>query len=503
MKEARAYLCIDLKSFFASAECRARGLDPMTTHLVVADESRTEKTICLAVTPPLKALGVPGRARLFEAVEKVTQINEIRRRYAPGWRFSGASSDSVELAADPSLALEYIVAAPRMALYMQLSTEIYSIYLRYIAPEDIHVYSIDEVFIDVTGYLKTYRLSARELAKRMICDVFEATGITAAAGIGTNMYLAKVAMDIWAKRVKADRDGVRIAELDEASYRRLLWDHRPLRDFWRVGHGYAQKLESVGIFTMGDIARCSLGGKRDLHNEDLLYRLFGVNAELLIDHAWGWEPCTIADIKAYRPRATSVGSGQVLTCPYEFDKGRIVVREMAEALALELVAKGITTDQIVLTVGYDIENLSDPTRRKAYKGTVVTDVYGRRIPKAAHGTRRMQRNSSTAMIVAAVLDIYDKTVQPALLLRRFQLVAEHTARAAPAMSQQLDLFTDYAGFRQEWQRESRLLAGEKKLQMAMLEIRQKYGKNAILKGCSLMEGATAMQRNQQIGGHKA
>ncbi len=497
----RAYLCIDLKSFYASAECRARNLDPMTTHLVVADESRTEKTICLAVTPPLKALGVPGRARLFEAVEQVARINERRKRFAPGWQFTGASSDAQELAHNPALALEYIVAPPRMALYMQLSTQIYSIYLRYVAPEDIHVYSIDEVFMDVTGYLKTYGLSARELAKKMIRDVYEQTGITAAAGVGSNMYLAKVAMDIQAKRVQADADGVRIAELDEASYRRLLWDHRPLRDFWRVGHGYAQKLEALGIYTMGDIARCSLGGKRDPRNEELLYRLFGVNAELLIDHAWGWEPCTIADIKAYKPKSSSLGSGQVLTDPYEWDKGRIVVREMAEALALELVSKGLTTDRIVLTVGYDIENLSDPTRRRMYKGPVVTDVYGRRIPKAAHGTRMITRTASTMRIVEAVLSIYDSAVLPQLLIRRLNLVAERTAGAALVTSQQLDLFTEYDA--QAWQRERKLLAGEKKLQLAMLEIRQKYGKNAILKGCSLLEGATAIQRNQQIGGHKA
>ena len=374
----RTYLAIDLKSFYASVECAARGLDPLKTNLVVADEERTEKTICLAVSPPLKAYGIGGRARLFEVNERVRQVNAERRQRAPGRTLTGSSCDADALAAQPELALDFIIARPRMALYMQVSTQIYRIYLKYIAPEDIHVYSIDEVMMDVTNYLQTYHMTARELAKVMISDVLHTTGITATAGIGSNLYLCKVAMDIMAKHVQPDKDGVRIAALDEMSYREQLWAHRPLTDFWRVGHGYAKKLEAIGIYTMGDVARCSIGKPNKYYNEELLYRMFGINAELLIDHAWGWEPCRMQDIKAYRPETNSICSGQVLQCPYSFEKARLVVREMAEAVALDLLEKKLVTDQLTLTVGYDIEN----TAGGSYHGEIVTDRYGRKIPQA-------------------------------------------------------------------------------------------------------------------------
>ncbi len=498
----RTYVCIDLKSFYASAECVERGLDPMGVNLVVADGRRTQKTICLAVSPTLKAYGISGRARLFEVVERVREINAERRRRAPGGKLRGASFHAAALAADPSLALGYIAAPPRMGLYIQKSTEVYAVYLKYVCEEDMHVYSIDEVFIDVTGYLRTYGMTARELTSRMIADVRTATGITAAAGIGSNLYLAKVAMDILAKRAPADENGVRIAELDEAAYRRELWAHQPLRDFWRVGRGYAQKLAAHGLFTMGDIARCSLC------NEALLYRLFGVNAELLIDHAWGWEPCTMAHIKAYRPRASSTGSGQVLTSPYPFDKARLVVREMAEALALDLTAKGCLTDQLVLHVGYDVENLTDPERRARYHGAVTVDLYGRAVPKAAHGTVTLPApTASVRRIAQAVLDMYDRIVAPELLVRRLNVTAAHLADeaavAAQHQAEQLDLFTDYAALEAARRAEAEAQAQERSLQHAMLAIRQKYGKNAIFKAASLLEGATARERNGLIGGHKA
>ena len=504
----RTYLCIDLKSFYASVECMERGLDPMTTNLVVADASRTEKTICLAVSPSLKSYGISGRARLFEVAERVREVNAQRARLAPGRRLRGESISDPELKSDPTLAVGYIAAPPQMARYMEISTQIYNVYLRYVSAEDIHVYSIDEVFIDITCYLPTYKISARELAMRIIHDVLRLTGITATAGIGTNMYLGKVAMDIVAKRVQADKDGVRIAELDELSYRQLLWTHRPLKDFWRVGRGYAKKLEENGLFTMGDIARCSLGGRTDYYNEDLLYKLFGVNAELLIDHAWGWEPCTIPEIKAYKPHSSSLGAGQVLQYPYDFGKGKLIVREMTELLVLELVDKGLVTDQLVLTVGYDIENLSDPNRQQAYKGAVSTDFYGRAVPKAAHGTANLDRQtSSTRLIVDAMMALYDRIVAKNLLVRRMYLAANRLADESSVrqrqVMEQLDLFTDYAALEAKRRAEAAALAEEKRLQRAMLEIKKKYGKNAILKGMNLEEGATTISRNRQIGGHRA
>lgn len=507
-QENRVYIAIDLKSFYASVECRERRLDPLTTNLVVADESRTEKTICLSVSPAMKAYGVPGRPRLFEVVQKVREANARRRIAAPGRALTGSSWDSNELNRFPERSISYITAPPRMALYMEYSTRIYNIYLKYIAPEDIHVYSIDEVFMDVTAYLGTYRLTARGLAAKMMQDVLQATGITATAGIGSNLYLCKVAMDIVAKHIEPDQNGARIAELDEMTYRRLLWNHRPLTDFWRVGKGYARKLEEHGIFTMGDVARCSVGKPNDYHNEELLYRLFGINAELLIDHAWGWEPCAMADIKAYKPAANSIGSGQVLQCPYDSGKAKLIVREMTDLLVLNLVDKGLVTDQLVLTVGYDIENLTDPEIRKRYQGEIVTDRYGRKIPKHAHGTANLDRKtSSTMLILDAVMDLYDRIIDHNLLVRRIYVTACHVTEESAASEQpafeQLDLFTDYQALEQKKQEEEAKLNREKQLQQAMLGIQKKYGKNAVLKGMNLEEGATARERNRQIGGHKA
>ncbi|MGM9549322.1 MAG: DNA methylase [Faecousia sp.] len=506
--KARSYIAIDLKSFYASVECIQRGLDPMTTNLVVADPSRTDKTICLAVSPSLKSFGIPGRPRLFEVVQKVGQVNALRKGSAPRQTFTGKSHDYNELRKHPELAVDYIIAPPRMAFYMETSAAIYNVYLKYIAPEDIHVYSVDEVFIDATNYLNLYRLSPRELAMQMILEVLETTGITATAGIGTNLYLAKVAMDIVAKHIPADKNGVRIAQLDETRYRQELWSHRPLTDFWRVGRGYAKKLEKVGLHTMGDIARCSIGKPTDFHNEDLLYKPFGVNAELLIDHAWGWEPCTIADIKAYKPETNSISPGQVLQCPYSAEKAKLVAREMADSLSLDLVEKGLVTDQIVLTVGYDIENLTDPERNKAYQGAVTMDHYGRRIPKHAHGTANLEKHTaSTKVIVAAVTELYERIVDPNLLVRRLYLSANHVVPESSLPKQeppeQLDFFTDYAS--QEKRRSEKTFEQEreKRRQQAVLTIKKKYGKNAILKGMNLEEGATAKDRNRQIGGHKA
>ncbi len=502
------YAAIDLKSFYASVECMERGLDPLTTNLVVADKSRTEKTICLAVSPSLKAYGIPGRPRLFEVIQKVEQINSRRSPHAPGHTFSGSSFHDPEVRARPELSLDYIIATPRMSLYMEYSLRIYDIYLKYIAPEDIHVYSIDEVMIDVTGYLSPRHPSARELVGKMIRDVQKTTGISATAGIGTNLYLAKVAMDIMAKHVDADEHGVRIAELDEISYRRLLWNHRPLTDFWRIGHGYAAKLKEHGLYTMGDIARCSLGRPGDFHNEELLYRLFGINAELLIDHAWGWEPCTMADIKSYQPESSSIGGGQVLSCPYPFDKARLVIKEMADQLALDLVDKSMVASQLVLTVGYDMACLTDPQISPKYTGPITTDRYGRKIPKHAHGTVNLPRQTSSArQIIRSALELFDRIADRNLLIKRIYITATHITPAAsvqkPKIFEQLDLFTDYEQLERQRQQEEAMLQKERQLQQAMLSVKKKFGKNAILKGISLEEGATARERNRQIGGHKA
>ncbi len=507
-QENHIYIAIDLKSFYASVECMERNLDPMTTNLVVADASRTEKTICLAVTPSLKSYGVPGRARLFEVVQKVKEVNAGRLNKAPGRVFRGSSYDDKELKQSPALSLDYIAAPPRMAYYMEYSTRIYNIYLKYVAPEDIHVYSIDEVFMDVTNYLQTYQLSPRELAMKMIQDVLQTTGITATAGIGTNLYLSKIAMDIVAKHIVPDKDGVRIAELDEMTYRRILWSHRPITDFWRVGRGYAKKLQEYGMHTMGDVARCSIGKPNNYHNEELLYKMFGINAELLIDHAWGWEPCTIADIKAYKPSTNSLGAGQVLHSPYDFKKARLIVREMTDLLVLDLVDKGLVTDQMVLTVGYDIENLSNSEISKKYKGPVTTDYYGRSVPKHAHGTANLGcKTSSTKLIIDAVMDLYSNIVDETLLIRRINITANHvmdeSSVVKSASFEQLDLFTDYEAEQKKREEEEAALEREKKMQHAVLDIKKKFGKNAILKGMNLEQGATTVDRNKQIGGHKA
>lgn len=495
----KAYIAIDLKSFYASVECVDRGLDPLDTNLVVADPTRTEKTICLAVSPSLKSYGIPGRARLFEAIQKVREVNAQRKYKAPGHSFSHESYFHSELIKDPSAELTFITAPPRMAHYMEVSTRIYNVYLKYIAPEDIHVYSIDEVFIDATDYLKTYGLTPRELAMKMVLDVLETTGITATAGIGTNLYLCKIAMDIYAKHCEPDKNGVRIAELDEMSYRRILWDHRPLADFWRVGRGISKKLEEHGMYTMGDVARCSVGRESDYYNEDLLYKLFGVNAELLIDHAWGWEPTEISDIKSYRPESSSLSSGQVLQEPYEFSKAKLVLKEMADLLSLELVSKRIVTDQIVLTVGYDIESL-----KKSYSGAVETDRYGRKIPKTAHSSENIGRyTSSTKLICETAMKLFDRIVDKELLVRRMYIVANHIITENDAEKEreyvQLNLFSDTG----KQEAEENELKKEKDMQKAILKIKSKYGKNSIIKGMNLKEGATALERNRQIGGHKA
>ena len=508
MNKCKTYIAIDLKSFYASVECRERSRDPLTTNLVVADPSRTEKTICLAVSPSLKKYGLSGRARLFEVIQKVNAANNIRKLKAPNHVFSGSSDDSTELQKNPSLKIDYIIAPPRMARYMEYSTKIYNIYLKYIAPEDIHIYSIDEVFIDVTHYLSTYNMTARELAMTMIQDILDTTGITATAGIGTNMYLCKIAMDIVAKHIEPDKNGVRIAELDEMSYRRLLWNHKPLTDFWRVGRGYSKKLEKIGLYTMGDIARCSIGKSTDYYNEELLYKLFGINAELLIDHAWGYEPCTMEDVKAYKPETNSISSGQVLHCPYEFDKARLVVKEMIDLMTLDLVDKGLVTNQIVLTIGYDIENMTDKNRSQSYKGTVTTNYYGKKVPKPAHGTTNLpKQTSSTTLITNAVMELYDKIVNKKLLIRRINIVAnklvdEHSVKNANKY-EQLDLFTDYEILKKQREKENAESEREKRMQNTILDIKKKFGKNAILKGMNLQEGATAKDRNNQIGGHKA
>ena len=502
MKE-RTYIAIDLKSFYASVECRERGLDPLDTNLVVADESRTDKTICLAVTPSLKSYGISGRGRLFEVKQRVKEANAGRQHDAPGHKLEGSSCFHSELLKNPNLAIDFVIAPPRMAYYMEYSTRIYNVYLKYVAPEDIIVYSIDEVFMDVTDYLNTYKLSPHDLAMKIILDVLETTGITATAGIGTNLFLCKVAMDIVAKHIPADKNGVRIAELDEMGFRRELWSHQPLTDFWRVGRGYAKKLEQNGMFTMGDVARCSV------KNEDLLYQLFGKNAELLIDHAWGWEPCTVEAIKAYRPSTNSLGSGQVLHQPYTAEKAKLVLREMADSLVMDLVEKGLVTDQLVVTIGYDIENLTDPERRKKYRGDIVKDHYGRQIPKHSHGTQNLGRHtSSTKLILDATSELFDRIANQDLLIRRLNIVANHVIDEASAPKpdaafEQLDLFTDYAAREAEQKKEEADLERERKMQRAVLTIRRKYGKNAILKGMNLEEGATAKDRNEQIGGHKA
>lgn len=497
--KSHTYVAIDMKSFYASVECVDRGLDPLTTNLVVADKSRTEKTICLAVSPALKEYGISGRARLFEVVQRVKEINLQRKKNA-SWRMSGKSCNANELAAHPDWELDYIIAPPRMAHYINVSSKIYETYMKYVSSEDIHVYSIDEVFIDVTGYLGTYKMTAHEFTMKVIRDVLSKTGITATAGIGTNLYLAKVAMDIVAKHKEADKDGVRIAELDEMSYRRLLWNYKPITSFWRVGRGTAARLAPYGIDTMGKIAQTSL------QHEDFLYSLFGVNAELLIDHAWGYEPCTMDMIKAYKPESNSLSSGQVLKSPYDFTKAKVVVQEMADAIALDLVAKHKVTDQLVLTIGYDTESLTNPEIRAKYHGEVHIDHYGRQVPKHAQGTANLKMQTSSSMLIMqAIVELYDRIVNPDLLIRRLTIATIHVVDEDSAKHnadiQQLDLFTDYEELMNKKQLEQQALDKERKIQDARLAIKQRFGKNAILKGLNFEEGATAIDRNAQIGGH--
>lgn len=500
----RTYLCIDLKSFYASVECVERKLDPLTTNLVVADESRTEKTICLAVTPSLKSCGISGRPRLFEVVQAVKNINYERKRKAINRKFTGKSFNSAELAENYSLELDYIIAEPRMSHYIKYSTMIYEIYLKYVSSEDILVYSIDEVFMDISDYLVASRKTPREFAMMIICDVLKQTGITATAGIGTNMYLAKVAMDITAKKMPPDEFGVRIAELDEMSYRKQLWEHKPITDFWRVGRGYAKKLAENRIFTMGDIARTSTNS----YGREKLKKMFGINAKMLVDHAWGYEPCTLKEAKTYTPENKSISSGQVLQCPYEFDKARIIVWEMAEMLSLDLVEKRLVTNQLVLTVGYDALSLSDPELNRKYRDKITTDMYGRKIPKHAHGTVTLDRlTSSTKLISKAVLDLYDKIIDKNLLVRRINIAACNLLSENNSLnfgnSEQMDFFTDYEAVEEIQKIEEKRLKKERKIQEVMIEIKNRYGKNAVVKGTNLQEGATATERNNQIGGHKA
>ena len=499
---SRTYIAIDLKSFYASVECADRKLDPLTTNLVVADLSRTEKTICLAVSPSLKAVGVPGRPRLFEVVQKVREVNIERQNKAPCQRFLGKSSDANELKAHPSYELDYIVAVPRMGRYMEVSSQIYSIYLRHVSQDDIVVYSIDEVFIDATQYLKLYKLTAREFTMKLIREVLAETGITATAGIGTNLFLCKVAMDIVAKHIPADKDGVRIAELDEQTFREKLWEHRPLTDFWSIGHGTASRLESRGMRTLGDVARMSV------QNEEVLYRLFGIKAELLIDHAWGWEPVTVPDIKAYRPESNSLSSGQVLKEPYDFEKAKIVAKEMTDMLVLSLTEKHLMTDQMVLHVGYDTVNLATPEQKRAYKGPTKINHYGREVPKSGHGSVNLGKYSSSSnLIIEAVADLFDRVVDRNLFIRRINVTANHVLNEAEVPQaleeeEQLDLFESSAERKQKQEEEQAKLNKEKRLQRAILDIKKKMGKNAMLRGMNLLEGATAKERNQQVGGHR-
>ena len=496
MKEQNIYIAIDLKSFYASVECMERGLNPITTNLVVADKSRTDKTVCLAVSPSLKEYGIPGRARLYQVIERVREVNIERKMKAPGKVFTGQSYDAIALKNNPDLELSYIVAPPRMAHYMKYSTDIVKIYLKYFSPEDMFVYSIDEVFIDVTHYLKTYKMTARELVTKVIQDVYETTGITATAGIGTNLYLCKIAMDIVAKHVQPNKNGVRIAGLDELSYRKLLWNHRPLTDFWRVGRGYSKKLEKYGMYTMGDVARTSI------KNEELLYKLFGVNAELLIDHAWGWEPATIESVKSYEPRENSISSGQVLHCAYTNNDAETIVKNMANSLSNDLVKKDLITSKIVLDVQYDVDNLIIPAIKNYYKGEIVKDHYGRRVPKPAHGTINLDhRTSSAKLIIDSAVALYKRITNENLLIRKLNITADNVVFDSENNEkefEQIDLFTDY----KEKDKQIKKEKSEKKMQNAVIDIQNKYGKNAILKGMDLLKESTTIERNGQIGGHK-
>ena len=497
----KIYACIDLKSFYASVECVERKLDPLNTNLVVADNSRTEKTICLAVSPSLKQYGLSGRSRLYEVIKKVKEINNQRKWKIPNHKFIGSSYIDSNLREYPELSLDYIIATPRMSLYMQYSTRIYNIYLKYLSPNDIHVYSIDEIFCDLTPYLSFNKMKPVEFITKIVHDVYDTTGITATAGIGTNMYLAKVAMDIVAKHKKPNKKGVRIACLDELMYRKLLWNHTPITDFWRVGNGYSNKLEKYNMHTMGDIARCSID------NEELLYKLFGINAELLIDHAWGWEPTTIEHIKAYKPSTNSLSSGQVLHEPYDYENTKLIVKEMTDLLSLDLVSKKLVTDQIVLTIGYDVENLTNPKIRDIYIGEITLDYYGRRIPKPSHGTIRIDHHTSSSTIITnKVVELYKKITNKHLLVRRINISVNNLINESllkdKIIYEQYDIFTDFEKIAKQKNEEKENEKQEKKLQNTILNIKNKYGKNAILKGMNYLSGGTTIERNRQIGGHK-
>lgn len=496
----KVYMCIDLKSFYASVECIERGLDPLNTNLVVADESRTEKTVCLAITPSLKQYGLGGRARLFEVIQKVKSINYERRKNNNYKKFNSKSFLDSELKKDRTLELDFIIAPPQMKKYMKYSTNIYKIYLKYLAPEDIFVYSIDEVFCDITTYLSMYQMTAKELVSKIIKDVYDTTGITATAGIGTNMYLAKVCMDIVAKHTEPNEIGVRIAEIDEMSYRKLLWNHKPLTSFWRVGKGIADKLEKNGLYTMGDVARCSL------NNENLLYKLFGVNAELLIDHAWGWEPTTIEEVKAYKPERNSISSGQVLHSPYKYENAKLIVREMIDLLSLDLTDKHLVTKQLVLDIGYDIENLTNPAIKKMYNGEITIDNYGREVPKHSHGTINLDYNTSSSKVLSKkCIELYDRIVNKNLLIRKINITAcniiDEDIVEKEVVHEQLNLFSSSDDSEQKIEDKKRQKE-DNKLQHVLLDIKNKYGKNSILKGMNLEEGGTTIDRNNQVGCHK-
>ncbi|HEY4543623.1 MAG TPA: DNA methylase [Tissierellaceae bacterium] len=506
--DKKTYVSIDLKSFYASVECIEMGLDPLNTNLVVADNSRSEKTICLAVSPTLKSYGIKGRPRLFEVIQKIDEVNAIRLSKLKDRVFLEKSFDYKKINSSDNIAVDYIVARPRMAKYIEYSTKIYNIYLKYVSEEDIHVYSIDEVFIDITNYLETYNLTSREITTKILLDILENTGITATAGIGSNLYLSKVAMDILAKKIPIDKSGVQIAELDEMSYRRKLWSHRPITDFWRVGRGYEKRLEKQGLYTMGDIARCSIGKPTDYHNENLLYKMFGINAELLIDHAWGWESCTMKDIKEYKPLSKSISSGQVLHSPYTFKKGKLIVWEMTDLLVLDLVSKRLVTNQISLRVGYDRESLLDPKIKKIYKGQTTIDDYGRIKPKSAHGSINLDSyTSSTKNIINAVMQLFDELVDENLLIRRVNISANNIIEEENVKDEnkidQLNLFTDYKKLEEEKKKEEIEKSKERKIQETILNIKEKYGKSAVIKATNLKEGATTLDRNKQIGGHRA
>ena len=495
----RQYIAIDLKSFYASVECVERGLDPLTTNLVVADVSRTEKTICLAVSPSLKKYGIPGRARLFEVIQAVKKINKERLKNAPNHVFTGKSFDENELARNPSLELDYIAATPQMAHYITKSAEIYNIYLKYINAEDIHVYSIDEMFADVTKYTKVYKKDAEGIATMMILDVYKQTGITATGGIGENLYLAKVALDIISKHTKQNKDGVRIGKLDELSYRKLLWEHTPLTDFWRIGRGYTSRLFKHGLITMGDIARQSL------IDEDVLYQEFGINAELLIDHAWGYEPVTIEDIKKYKPKNNSLSIGQVLSRPYTHNEARLIIKEMADSLSMDLTKKELLTDQIVIAFGYDIGDVTE----KMNESQLEKDWYGRTVPTGEHGSINLTHfTSSTTEIMNAATKLYDKLVNKKLHVRRIFIVAsrvinEKDIDKVTPKYEQLNLFMSEEEFSQRKKVNSVEEMKEKKLQKTIINIKDKYGKNSVLKGMNYEKSGTTIERNKQIGGHKA